>query len=87
MVCLKDGNWQIGLYQGLAEVGHNQSLVLAFLCSNVSDFGGVRTPLVRRRFFARWSELPSPQLTRPLCSTSLMAYSTNDQLTGLLPSQ
>ena len=57
-VCLKDGNWQISLYQWLAEVGHNPSLVLAFLCSNVSDFRGVRTALVRRRFLARWSALP-----------------------------
>jgi hypothetical protein len=31
MVCLKDGNWQISLYQWLAEVGQNPSLVLAFL--------------------------------------------------------
>jgi hypothetical protein len=87
MVCLKDGNWQISLYQGLAEVGHIPSLVLAFLCSNVSDFRGVRTALVRRRFLARWSALPSPQFKRPSCSAPLMAYSTDDELTGLPTSQ
>jgi hypothetical protein len=87
MVCLKDGNWQISRYQGLAEVGHNPSLVLAFLCSNVSDFRGVRTPLMRRRFLARWCALPSPQLMRSLYSTPLGAYSTNDQLTESPASQ